>query len=156
VAPNFPKIAGQHAGYSTKQLMDFKSGDRQNATMAGMVAGLSKKDMEDLAAYFATQEMTIGTANEDLVALGEEIYRAGNEGTGVAACMACHGPNGAGNPAADFPRLGGQHAQYTESQLKAFRAGERANDPGQMMRNIASKMTDEEIKAVSAYIEGLH
>ena len=99
--------------------------------------------------------MSLGEADPALVGLGEKIYRGGNKATGVAACMACHAPNGMGNPAANFPRLAGQHAKYVENQLKAFRSGQRANDAGKMMRNIAAKMTDAEIAAVASYIEGL-
>jgi len=154
--PAFPKIAGQHAGYLEKQLQDYKSGDRVNATMNGMAAALSDQDMADLAAYFASQTTTIGTAAPDQVELGETIYRAGNPATGVAACAACHGPTGVGNPMANFPSLKGQYADYTVLQLQHFRAGERANDAGAMMRGVAAKMTDEEISAVAQFIQGLN
>ena len=155
-APNFPKIAGQHAGYSAKQLREFKSGVRKDATMVGMVAPLSDADMDDLAAYFAEQKIAAGKAQPEKVALGEQIYRAGNAASGVSACSACHAPNGAGNPQAGFPQLGGQHAMYTATQLKNFRSGARNNDASAMMQNIAAKMTDAEIDAVASYIEGLH
>ncbi|MGD8957741.1 MAG: c-type cytochrome, partial [Chromatiaceae bacterium] len=122
-APNFPKLAGQHAAYLYKQLKDYKSGDRQNAVMAGMVAALSDEDMADLAAYYAAQQPKIGIAAEDQIALGESIYRAGNAASGVSACAACHGPAGVGNPMANFPRLSGQHASYTVDQLNYFRSG---------------------------------
>lgn len=153
--PEWPKLAGQHANYTVKQLQEFKSGERVNPTMNGMAAPLSEQDMEDLAAYYATQQLSPGEADPELVELGESLYRGGKFDTGVPACMACHGATGAGNPAAKFPALAGQHAQYTEVQLKAFRSMERANDAGQMMRNIAVKMTDPEIRAVSSYIQGL-
>lgn len=153
--PIWPKLAGQHAKYLVKQLQDFKAGDRKNATMAPMAAPLSEQDMQDLAAYFSAQQIKLGEADPKLVDAGEKIYRGGNKTSGVSACMACHGPDGAGNPAANFPHLAGQHAAYIENQLKAFRSGERANDYGKMMRNIASKMTDHEIKAVASYIQGL-
>lgn len=153
--PEWPKLAEQHAGYLVKQLKEFKSGERTNATMSPMAAPLSEQDMQDLAAYYTAQQLDHGKADPQLVELGEQIYRAGNKTSGVSACMACHGPAGTGNPAANFPALAGQHATYTEIQLKAFRSGERANDYGAMMRNIASKMTDEEIKAVASYIQGL-
>jgi cytochrome c553 len=156
VNPEWPKLAGQHADYIYKQLVEFKSGDRQNALMAGQVAALSDQDMADLAAYYATLEPTIGEADPALVAKGEEIYRAGNAASGVSACIACHSPTGKGNPMAKFPMLGGQHATYSAIQLKAFRSGQRANDAGQMMRNIAGKMTDAEIEAVVQYMQGLH
>jgi len=154
-APNFPKIAGQGEGYLFKQLQEFKSGKRVDATMAGMVAGLNETDMADLAAYFASQTGTSGTAAEDQVELGQSIYRAGNAASGVAACAACHGPTGAGNPQARFPKLSGQHADYTAAQLVKFSKGERANDAGSMMRVVAGKMSEAEIKAVAQYIQGL-
>lgn len=156
VNPDWPKLAGQHAGYIAKQLADFKKGkERNNALMAGMVASLSEDDMANLAAYFASQTRTMGEADPALVDLGEKIYRGGNKTSGVAACMACHGPNGAGNPQAHFPALSGQHAKYVATQLKAFRSGARSNDAGAMMRNIAAKMTDQEIEAVASYVQGL-
>jgi cytochrome c553 len=111
--------------------------------------------MADLAAYYAAQQPKIGIAAEDQIALGESIYRAGNAASGVAACAACHGPAGVGNPMANFPRLSGQHALYTVEQLNYFRSGTRANDAASMMRGIAKKMTDSEIEAVSQYIQGL-
>lgn len=152
---DFPKLAGQHEEYLYKQLMEFKSGKRANAIMAGQVAGLSEQDMMDLAAYYASQTVKAGTADETKVAAGEAIYRGGNAASGVAACMACHGPNGAGNPQAKFPALAGQHAKYTKAQLMAFAKGDRANDAGHMMRNVAAKMTEAEMDAVAEYIAGL-
>ncbi|HRF42923.1 MAG TPA: c-type cytochrome [Candidatus Competibacteraceae bacterium] len=155
VNPQYPKLAGQSADYLLKQLQDYKSGARANPIMAGMVAPLSPQDMEDLSAYFASQQITRSAADPALAPAGEAIFRGGNLTSGVSACMACHGPTGAGNPAAKFPAVAAQHAEYAEIQLKAFRAMERANDAGQMMRSIAGKMTDMEIKAVSSYIQGL-
>lgn len=155
--PEWPKLAGQHPDYIAKQLADFKAGeDRNNALMAGQVANMDEKTMQDLGAYFSQQELKGGAADKAQVELGEKIYRAGNPTSGVAACISCHGPGGKGNPAANFPLLGGQHATYTANQLRAFRTGERSNDYGSMMRNIASKMSDKEIEAVAAYIQGLH
>ena len=154
--PEWPKLAGQGAPYLVKQLHNFKDGDRKNATMAPMAMGLSDQDMENLAAYFSDQTMSQGAAEKSLVELGEKIYRGGNAASGVAACIGCHGPTGAGNPAAKFPRLAGQHAKYVENQLHAFKSGERNNDAGKMMRNIAGKMTDKEIQAVASYVQGLH
>lgn len=154
-APTFPKIAGQGEGYLYKQLMEFKSGKRANATMMAMVAALSEQDMADLAAFYASQTGKSGKAAEDQVELGQAIYRAGNEGSGVAACAACHGPTGAGNPQARFPKLSGQHADYTVAQLKLFAKGERANDAGSMMRVVAGKMSEAEMNAVAQYIQGL-
>lgn len=154
--PEWPKLAGQHPDYLEKQLANFKSGERQNAMMSPMAMPLSEQDMADLAAFYAGQALNGGEADPALVALGERIYRGGNLSTGVAACMGCHGPTGSGNGPANFPSLKGQHAAYTASQLKAFRAGERANDAGKMMRNIAAKMTDKEMEAVASYIQGLN
>jgi cytochrome c553 len=161
VNPEWPKLAGQHAGYLLKQLRNFKGGpngkpERENPLMAGQVATLSEQDMENLAAYFASQKVTVGETAKDQLEVGQAIYRGGNAATGVAACIACHGPTGAGNPQALFPSLSGQHATYVAAQLKAFRSGARANDAGQMMRNIAAKMTDAEIEAVAQYVQGLH
>jgi cytochrome c553 len=153
--PQWPKLAGQHAGYLSKQLQNFKDGERNNAVMAGQVAALSEQDMDDLSAYFAGNELIPGTADAELVALGKNIYRGGILKRGIPACSGCHGPAGSGNPAAKFPALAGQHAEYTAMQLKAFRAMERANDPNEMMRNIAIRLTDPEIAAVASYIEGL-
>jgi cytochrome c553 len=152
----FPKIAGQGEGYLYKQLMEFKSGARENAVMASMVASLSEQDMADLAAYFSSQTTSPGAVSEDSVEAGQKVFRAGNKQSGLPACMACHGPTGAGVPAAKWPALAGQHAAYIEAQLKAFKSGMRNNDTNSMMRDIATKMTDDEIKAVSAYVSGLH
>lgn len=155
-----PKLAGQIPEYLYKQLVNFKAAAgkkavRDNPVMAGMVAGLSPEDMRNLAAYYAAQTAKPGTAkSKDLVALGQKIYRGGIVGKGVAACASCHGPNGAGMPA-QYPRLAGQHAEYLEAQLKAFRAGERANDPNNAMRDMAGKLSDREIQGVSDYIAGL-
>jgi cytochrome c553 len=155
VNPEWPKLAGQGETYLYKQLVDYKEGRRQNVLMAGQVANLSNQDMRDLAAYFSSQTMSAGTADAALVELGEQIYRGGNAATGVAACIACHGPNGQGNPAAMFPKVAGQHARYNADQLRYFRDESRANDNGRMMRNIARRMTDQEIEAVSQYMAGL-
>ena len=154
-AATWPKLAGQQANYLAGQMADFKSGARMDPIMMGMVAALSEQDMADLAAYFASQKQSDGTAAEDQVEAGQKMYRAGNTGTGVAACMACHGPAGMGNPAANFPRISGQHAAYIEKALKDFRAGTRTNDASKMMQGVAAKMTDAEITAVSQYVQGL-
>ncbi len=154
--PDWPKLAGQHVQYTVKQLQDFKAGDRENAQMAPMASPLSKEDMRDIAAFYASQKGRIGATAPEYAEQGEKIYRYGNAETGVPACMACHGPNGAGNPAAMYPSLSGQHAAYTATQLRAFRSGERSNDANKAMRVVAERMTDAEIKAVSEYIQGLH
>ncbi|MDX1513583.1 MAG: c-type cytochrome [Gammaproteobacteria bacterium] len=154
--PEWPKLAGQHAKYIEKQLRDYKSGARENAIMAGMVAPMSEQDMADLGAYFASMARTGGFASEDRVGPGRKIYQGGNPDSKVPACMACHGPTGAGDPLAGIPSLSGQHAKYTAMQLNAFRDGVRSNDDKSMMRDVARWMTKEEIEAVSEYIAGLH
>ncbi len=156
VNPDWPNLAGQGAGYLDKQLKDFKQGARKNATMAPMAMALSEQDRADLAAFYASQPVKVGAADEALVEEGQKIYRGGNPASGLAACIGCHGPAGAGNPAAKFPAVGGQHAQYVVNQLNAFKSGERDNDAGKMMRNIAGKMSEQEMKAVASYIQGLH
>jgi cytochrome c553 len=154
--PEWPSLAGQHAGYLAKQLHDFKAGRRENALMAGQVAALSEQDMADLAAYYASLTPPGGSADPAQVQLGQSIYRAGNPKSGVSACIACHSPTGAGNPQAGFPKVAGQHATYTSNQLKMFRAGQRANDAAQMMRKVAGKLTDAEMDAVAQYLQGLY
>ena len=155
-----PVLAGQHAEYLFKQLSNFKAqngkpAERQNPIMAGMVASLSPEDMSSLAVYFQSQRPAPRAARDaDLVKAGQAIYRGGILSKNVAACTACHGPTGAGVPA-QFPRIAGQFAEYTSAQLRAFRAGERANDPNRMMRGIAERLTDREISAVAEYISGL-
>lgn len=148
-----PKLAGQHPEYLLKQLTNFKEGKRANAVMAGMVANLTKEDMQDLAKYYAEQKQTLGKAKSNGVgSLGEKIYRGGNAASGVPACAACHGANGAGIPK-QYPRVAGQHADYTLQQLRTLRTAERANAP--MMMTIAAKMTDAEMQAVADYMQGL-
>ncbi|MGF1612365.1 MAG: c-type cytochrome [Gammaproteobacteria bacterium] len=155
--PAWPKIAGQHARYLEKELIDFKAGtNRSHALMTPVVAPLSEQDMKDLAAYFAVQKLQGGYADEKHVQLGEKLYRGGSFAAGFAACMSCHGPSGHGNPLGGIPIVSGQHAEYTALQLKAFRSGERSNDPYGIMRDVAKRMTDKEIRAVSEYIAGLH
>jgi len=157
VNPEWPKLAGQHEKYLTRQLGYFQHGERENSTMSGMSANLSERDTEDIAAYYASQQRTIGAADPELVELGQRIYRSGNSESGVAPCMGCHGPNGAGNPAAAYPSLRGQHAQYIENQLHGFAEGKRANDNAKkMMQILAARMTNREIRAVASYIQGLH
>lgn len=150
-----PKLAGLNAEYINKQLTEFKSGDRKNAVMGGIVASLTPQDMLNLAAYFSIQQPKPGTSKDQALALlGQKVYRGGVQGAGVPACASCHGPQGKGIPV-QFPRLAGQHADYIYAQLNAFRVGARANDGAKMMRSIAAKMTDADMKAVSAYIQGL-
>jgi cytochrome c553 len=150
-----PALAGQHPEYLFKQLKNYKSGERKNPIMSVQVANLSEDDMLNLAAYFASQKPKGGVArNAGLVSAGQKLYRGGNSSTGIAACVGCHSPNGAGIPI-QYPRLKGQQAEYTVAQLKAFRAGERANDPNMMMRGVAARMSDKEMEALAEYISGL-
>lgn len=154
-----PKLAGQHADYLYKQLKNFKAdgakpAERNSPVMGGMVAALSDQDMKNVAAWYASQTQKGELAKNQAIGVGQKLYRAGNANKGLPACAACHGPAGTGIPA-QYPRIGGQFAEYTEMQLKAFRSGERANDPNRMMRAVADKMSDAEIKAVSDYIAGL-
>jgi len=156
LAPTFPKIAGQGERYLIKQIKDIRDGNRQVPSMAPFVTGLSDTDIADLAAYFSAQVPTTGGAKEELVELGQRIYRAGIESKGVPACLACHGPDGKGIEAAGFPRLAGQHDAYTQTQLTAFSMNQRTNDGDtRMMRDIAYRLHTTEIEAVSSYIQGL-
>jgi len=154
--PANPSLAGQGAPYLLKQLMEFKSGARNNAIMAGMVAGLDQTAMENLAAYYAEQAPAQGVSSAENLELGRDIFRGGIASIGVPACASCHGPDGAGNDAAKFPRLAGQHADYTISALQNFRSGARANDPNKMMQTVAGRLSDAEIAALANYIQGLH
>ncbi|MCY4468380.1 MAG: c-type cytochrome [Thiotrichales bacterium] len=157
VNPEWPKLAGQHAKYTAKQIRDFKEGaTRNDALMAPMIAGLSDQDIEDIAAYYALQPSTGGFASEELHALGEAIYRGGVMESGVPACIACHGPRGTGNGPAGFPRVAGQHATYTAKQIEDWRHGNRTNDPSGMMADAVRYLTPTETQAVSEYIAGLH
>ena len=167
-APNFPSLAGQNEKYIIKQLNDVKAGPekggRMIAEMTGIVAGLSDQDIADIAAFYASQTIQGKAAKADLVAKGEAVFRGGNLRKGVAACTGCHGPSAKGNKGAGYPALAGQHAAYLEKQLKAFRLaadepraqGARINDGDtRIMRDIASGLSDLEIRAVASYISGL-
>lgn len=152
-SPANPILQGQIPEYIAKQLHEFKSGARKNAVMNGMAATLSEDDIRNVAAFYGSKSAKPGFAKQkDLVALGEKIYRGGILEKSVPACAGCHGPAGSGIPA-QYPRLSGQHSDYTEAQLTAFRSGARANGP--MMMTIAARMSDKEIKAVADYIAGL-
>lgn len=152
-SPANPKLAGQHPEYLVKQLVEFKSGKRANAVMQGMAAGLSEADMKNIGFWLASQKPKTGFAKEkELVALGERIWRGGIADRNIAACAGCHSPNGAGIPA-QFPRIAGQHAEYTVTQLTAFRDGIRKNNL--QMSQVASKLNDREIRAVADYAAGL-
>lgn len=151
--PANPKLAQQHPAYIAKQLQDFKSGKRVSPVMQGFAAQLSEADMKNVAAFVGSKKAKTGFAKDkELVTLGERIYRGGIADRQIAACAGCHSPNGAGIPA-QFPRLSGQHADYTASQLVAFRDGARKNSV--QMNQIAAKMNDREIRAVADYIAGL-
>jgi cytochrome c553 len=154
-SPAFPKIAGQGERYLIKQITEIRDGVRPVPTMQPFVTNLSDENIADLAAYFAEQTPTSGGAKEELVDLGERIFRAGIEEKGIPACQACHLPDGSGMELAGFPRLAGQHDQYTALQLHNFSSGERNNDQAAMMRTVAERMHDKEIEAVSSYIQGL-
>ena len=161
IIPSNPILAGQHPEYITKQLLNFKSQDnnppeRKSQVMAAMVAPLSTEDMKNLGAYYAQQEPTPGTAKDkELAEQGEKIYRGGIIESGLPACSGCHSPNGSGIPP-HYPRLAGQHAAYTVAQLRAFRTEQRANDAKNVMREIVSRMSEKEMKAVAEFINGLN
>lgn len=168
-SPAFPRIAGQHASYVYKQLQDFKSGKRDNATMAPQVANLSEQDMADLAGFISQQKAAVGSANPDTVVAAEKLFRGGDSKRGIVPCAGCHGPSGNGNPFAVFPKIGGQYADYTAAQLKAFRAAGRDDEAGTrrtndaekqgdvgMMQMVAGNLSDKDIKILSDFISGLH
>jgi len=166
----YPKLAGQHERYIWRQLKLLKSGERENAIMMGMAGALSEQDMRDIGAYFATQKVVPGVADDSLIAsgpnqgrkfyeVGEQIFRAGKPSANVPACAACHGPSGRGNPGPAYPSLGGQHASYTAARLQFFRDGGvwgKGDNANNVMAGVAHNLSDEEIQALATYIEGLH
>ncbi|MFZ1624416.1 MAG: c-type cytochrome [Gammaproteobacteria bacterium] len=155
--PEWPSLAGQNENYLIKSLQSFKDGSRQNVLMNAQAAGLSEQDMLDLAAWFSAQKLAGKTADPALVSSGERLFRGGNKASGVPACDACHGPSGQGNSPAGWPAIAGQHATYSANQLVAYRSKQRTTDGDtQMMRTVASGLTDEEIQAVTSYLQGLH
>lgn len=158
VNPEWPNLAGQHARYSYEQLMAFKNGLRANALMSGQAMALSEQEMRDLAVYYQEQSAAAkSVADPDLVTKGEEIYRGGISEKGVAACIGCHGPAGKGNAAVPYPVIAGQYAVYAAKQLRDYASGARKSDgPTQIMRGIASRLSEDEIVAVSSYVQGLH
>ena len=158
VNPEWPNLAGQNAKYIVDQLHAFKSGRRENPNMSAMVTNLSDEDMLALGNYYAAERPRIGSIGAEHIAAGEKLYRGGDQDAGIPACMACHGPNGAGNPAASYPALRGQHTKYTSIQLKAYRNGERTTDRDRklMMQTIARKLSDDDIENVSRYIHALY
>jgi cytochrome c553 len=157
VTPDWPSLAGQHASYIVRQLQAFKSGERQEVTMTAFAAMLTDQDMLDIAAYFESQTPTPKGADPALVNLGQQIYRGGVPERGIAACIACHGPGGDGNPLAAYPRIGGQHAAYVTKTLNAYASGERRSDVNvnQMMRNVSELLLEDEIRALASYVQGL-
>jgi len=157
MAPNFPKLAGQGDKYLLKQLHEIKDGKREVLEMTGMLTNLSDQDLADIAAYFSSQKGSVGAADAKLVERGQALFRGGDVEKGLPACTGCHSPDGQGNAPAGFPHLGGQHAGYIEKQLPAFREGDRTNDGDTMvMRSIAAKLSNKDIKALASYIQGLH
>lgn len=158
VNPEWPNLAGQHSKYIVQQLQAYKSGVRENPNMSAMVTNLSDDDILAIGDYYAAGEPMIGSIETDQIAHGEALYRGGNMEKNTPACMACHGPNGAGNPGAAYPALRGQHAKYTSIQLNAYRSGERKTgaDKKATMQSIALKLSDAEIESVSRYIHALH
>jgi len=155
----YPKISGQAEAYMVKQLTEFRKGEqgnRSNPVMAAIVQAYTDQDIADLAAYFASQTVTIGEADPELVALGEKIFKGGNSKTGLPACAACHNIQGLGNKAANIPRLSGQLAEYVAIELHRYQKDQRKTDLNGMMRDIAKLMTEQEINAVSSYVSGLH
>jgi cytochrome c553 len=151
--PGNPKLSQQHPEYLVKQLQEYKSGKRANAIMSGIAAGLSEEDMKNIAYWLTTVKIKPGAATDkDLAALGERIYRGGIQDRQIAACASCHGPSGAGVPS-QYPRMAGQHAEYTAAQLTYFRDGIRKNNL--QMTQVAAKLNDREIKALADYIAGL-
>lgn len=168
--PQYPKIAGQHEHYIARQLGLFKRGERENAIMLGFAATLTEQDMRDLGAFYAAKTTVAGIANDAPVGgrseetwaqYGARLYRGGNAAAGVPACMACHGPAGAGLPGPSYPALAGQHADYTKAQLLRYRAGQfngkvEAGSANTVMVDVAKGLSDNDIEALATFIEGLH
>jgi cytochrome c553 len=157
VTPEWPNLAGQHERYTVRQLEAYQNGERRDVGMQGFASMLSEQDMQDVAAYYATQSLAPRGADPDLVMLGQQIYRGGIPERGVAACIACHGPTGMGNPMAAYPRIGGQHSAYLLSTLQAYASGERRSDAdmNQMMRNVSELLFENEMRALASYVQGL-
>jgi cytochrome c553 len=152
----WPNIAGQHTTYIVKQLQNFKQGhDRNIPLMTSIVATLSEKDMDDLAVYYSQLKPFSGKMMDKYKVRGEQLYRAGDIDKLITACIACHGPKAVGNAYAGFPRLAGQHAEYTILQLQAFKEGKRANDLQEIMRDISGRMSQDDIESIAHYLEGL-
>lgn len=155
VNPEWPSLAGQNQAYLIRTLQAFKTGERSNPLMSAQAMTLTDQDIADVAAYYSAQPLQRKTADPKLATDGERLYRGGNKETGVSACIACHGPTGHGNSPAAYPAIGGQHASYIASQLRAYRTGQRSSDLNQMMRNTSARLTDAEIDAVASFVQGL-
>jgi cytochrome c553 len=156
LVPVFPNLAGQGERYLLKQLQEIRDGKRVVPEMTGLLVPLSDQDLADIAAHYAGQKVSAVAADPDLAAQGEALFRGGKLEQGVPACIGCHSPSGAGIPSAGFPQLSGQHAAYIKKQLTAFREGERTNDGDTLvMRTIASKLSNMDIEALAAFIQGL-
>lgn len=157
ITAEWPSLAGQHAAYTVRQLRAYQTGERDDVLMTNFALELSEQDMLDLAAYYEAQTIIPGGADPELVSLGESVYRSGIAERGVVACIACHGPSGRGNPLAAYPMLQGQHATYTANTLRAYAAGTRRSDAtsNQMMRTITALLLEDELLAVSSYVQGL-
>jgi len=154
--PEWPNLAGQHASYITRQVKGFKAGQRQNVLMTPMASILTDQDIDDLAAFFSSQTLRpTGETEPSKLNLGQRVYRAGSVSGKVPACAGCHGPAGAGNPGAAYPRIGGQYATYVAIQLRAYKGNTRMTDPNNMMRTIAAQLSEDEIDAVASYIQGM-
>lgn len=155
--PAWPKLAGQHASFIEQQLAMFKSGERHNDMMSPVAKGLSDSDAANVAAYYATQQSSTEAVDPEAVELAQNLYRGGDTAKGIVACAACHGPSGAGNPGAKFPRIAGQHATYVANRLGQYKQRGMADnaDPADMMGVIAAKLTQEQIEALAAYVSAL-
>lgn len=154
--PVWPSLAGQNAAYIVDQLKAFKSGARENPMMSPMAANLSEEDMQEIGEYYAAQAVAVKPIAADQIAAGERLYRGGDAERGVPACMACHGPAGAGNLAAGYPALRGQHPEYTVATLKAYRDGGRPAGLNGMMGSIAGKLSETDMEALARYVSALH
>jgi cytochrome c553 len=152
VNPEWPSLAAQHQSYIVQQLQEFQAGRRQDPLMSPMALGLSTEDMQDLAAFYAAQRPAALEADPEFVERGQRLYRGGDADAGITACIACHGPTGQGNPLAAYPVVAGQRAPYTALTLHRYKSGER---PNAIMQAIAARMSEEDIQAVSAYLQGL-
>lgn len=155
-SPIWPNLAAQNPSYLVAQLKAFKSGVRENPAMSPMLTALEGKDFNDIANFFAAQSLRVAPVVAADVAAGQKLYRGGDAERGIPACMACHGPDGAGNPGTGYPALQGQHPEYVVLQLQNYRDGKRKTDPQQMMRMLAKRLTDDDMKQLARYVSALH